>query len=80
MRSKKQNGSPIVLLSQNDQPALLRQRQLARALNVSHRTIDNWKRRKTIPVIRVSCRCVLFHLPSVLVALRRYELKEIGRP
>jgi hypothetical protein len=62
-----------------DQPALLKRVQLARALNASPRSIDNWQRRKIIPVIKITPRCVRFHLPSVLAAIRRFEIREAGR-
>ena len=83
MPNKTHNGSRIpnvlVSLSPNDQPALLKQKQLARALGVSSRALDNWKRRKLIPAIKISPRCVRFDLAAVLAALRRYEVKEVGR-
>ena len=79
---KSRNGSTIpnlVVLSPTDQPALLKQKELADALSVSSRSIDNWKRRKIIPSIKVSARCVRFDLAAVLAALRRFEVKEVGR-
>jgi hypothetical protein len=82
MANKTHNGSVIpnvLVVSPDNRPALLRHKELARALNVSARTIDNWKRRKTIPVIKISTRCVRFDLGSVLAALHRYEIQEIGR-
>jgi hypothetical protein len=60
-------------------PRLLKRRQLARALSVSARSIDNWQRQRRIPFIKVTPRCVLFDLASVLVALRRFEIQETGR-
>jgi predicted DNA-binding transcriptional regulator AlpA len=81
--ANKTHNSPLIpnvlLLSPNAQPALLKQRELARVLGVSSRTLDNWKRRKTIPAIKISTRCVRFELASVLAALRRYEVREVGR-
>ena len=59
---------------------LVKKQDLARAVSVSCRCIDNWMRSKRIPYIRLSARCVRFHLPSVLAALRRFEIKEIGYP
>ena len=58
--------------------ALLKRRQLARALNASPRSIDNWQKQKKIPFIKISARCVRFHLPSVLAALRKFEIREAG--
>jgi len=65
-------------LAANDQ-ALLKRPQLARAINTSVRTVDNLQRKKVIPFIKISSRCVRFHLPSVLAALRKFEVKEAGR-
>jgi len=66
----------LVPLSVSDDLALLKRPQLARAINVSPRSIDNFVARKIIPAIRISARCVRFHLPSVLAALRKFEVKE----
>jgi len=60
-------------------PALLKRRQLARVLSVSARSIDNWQRAKKIPFIKISPRCVLFDLASVLRAVKRFEVNEVGR-
>ena len=56
---------------------LVTKRIVAKAASVSCRTIDNWMRDKRIPVIRLSPRCVRFHLPRVLAALSRFEIREI---
>jgi hypothetical protein len=81
---KSHNNAPIPnvlvpLPGAGNQPALLKRGQLARALNASSRSIDNWQRQKKIPFIRISPRCVRFHLPSVLAALRRFEIKAVGQ-
>ncbi len=60
-------------------PALLKRSQLARAINTSVRTVDNLQQQKKIPCIKISPRCVRFHLPSVLAALRKFEVSEAGR-
>jgi hypothetical protein len=65
-------------LAANDQ-ALLKRPQLARAINVSARTVDNWQKQKRIPFLKLSARCVRYHLPSVLAALRKFEIREVGR-
>jgi hypothetical protein len=60
-------------------PALLKRRELAKALSVSARSIDNWQRQRRIPFIKISPRCVLFDLASVLRAVKRFEVREVGR-
>jgi hypothetical protein len=66
-------------LTAGDEQGLVNKPTLARLLSVSPRTIDNFVREKKIPAIRISARCIRFHAPSVLGALRRgFELKETG--
>ena len=59
--------------------ALLKRHQVARAISVSPRTVDNWQKQKRIPYIKLNARCVRYHLPSVLAALRKFEVREVGR-
>jgi hypothetical protein len=68
----------LVSLAATDDMALLKRPQLARALNVSPRSIDNFVARKIIPAIKLSPRMVRFHLPSVLAALAKFERKAAG--
>jgi hypothetical protein len=60
-------------------PALLKRRELAREINVSVRTLDNWQRKKIIPVIKISARCCRFRLGDVLRALDAFTVREAGR-
>jgi hypothetical protein len=60
-------------------PALLKRPELARAINLSSRSVDNLVARKMIPVIRISPRCCRFDLQAVLRALKRFEVREAGR-
>ncbi|MEP6717446.1 MAG: hypothetical protein ABJC09_17890, partial [Terriglobia bacterium] len=53
---------------------LVKKTAVAQAAQVSVRTIDNFVRGKRIPFVRLSARCIRFHLPSVLAALRKYEI------
>jgi hypothetical protein len=66
-------------LTRKDDVALLKRPQLAKAISVSQRTVDNWQKQKRIPFLKLSARCVRYHLPSVLRALQRFEIKEAGR-
>jgi len=50
-----------------------------KAAKLSVRSIENHAKRKTIPVIRISARCVRLHIPSVLAALRRFEVQPVTR-
>jgi hypothetical protein len=58
---------------------LVNKRVVAQATSASTRSVDNWIRERKIPVVRISKRCVRFHLPSVLATLRKFEVKEAGR-
>ncbi|HEV3098861.1 MAG TPA: hypothetical protein VGY75_04025 [Candidatus Udaeobacter sp.] len=56
---------------------LVKKPVVARAASTSVRTIDNLVRLRKIPIVRISKRCVRFHLPSVLAALRKFEVKAV---
>jgi hypothetical protein len=71
MSKKKQNPA--------SDDGLVIKRVVAQAASASTRSVENWIREKKIPVVRISKRCVRFHLPSVLAALRKLEVKEAGR-
>jgi ribosome-binding protein aMBF1 (putative translation factor) len=58
---------------------LLTRRELANRLSLSPRTIDNLQRRRVIGYIRISRRCIRFHLPTVMKALRHYQIKAAGQ-
>jgi hypothetical protein len=84
LTAKKLHNAPpipnvLMPLSAADDLALLKRPQLARAINVSPRTVDNWQKQKRIPFLKLSARCVRYHLPSVLAALRKFEVKEVGQ-
>jgi hypothetical protein len=72
----KLNQPPINL---SDSRAMIRKKELAMALNVSPRTIDNWVRKKQIPVHRFSSRLLRYNLRRVQNALDKYEVTEAGR-
>jgi len=57
---------------------LLTKQELATALGVSPRTIDNWMAQRRIPFIRITSRLIRFDLNRVKEALARYEIKEVG--
>lgn len=59
-------------------PGLVTKKTVASATSVSIRCVELWMQRKRIPYVRLSPRCVRFHLPSVLAALRRYEVKAVS--
>ena len=56
--------------------ALLKRKQLAVALAMSERTIDNLQRQKKIPVVKISPRCCRYDLAAVLRSLGRFTINE----
>jgi hypothetical protein len=83
MFANKTNGDAQVSLSASgsaaNDPTLLTRKELAKRLSLSPRSIDNLQRAKKISYIRLSARCIRFHLPTVLKALRHFEVQEAGR-
>jgi hypothetical protein len=69
---------PQMIVGAANSLALVTKDVVARAASVSPRTIENWMGQRRIPYIRLSSRCVRFHVTSVLGALRRFEVKEVG--
>jgi hypothetical protein len=57
---------------------LLTKQQLGEKLGLTPRGIEQMMRRRQIPVVRISRRCVRFSLPRVLKSLAKFELKEVG--
>jgi Helix-turn-helix domain len=58
---------------------LICKKELAKELSVSPRTIDNWVRKKRIPVHRFTPRLLRYDLRKVQAALDKYEVIELGR-
>ena len=56
---------------------LVNKKTIACAVAASTRSVENWMASGLIPFVRLSPRCVRFHLPSVIAALRRLEVKEV---
>jgi hypothetical protein len=57
--------------------ALLKKKQLAAALNLSPRTIDNLQAQKKIPVIILSPRCCRYSLEAVMRSLNRFQVEAV---
>jgi predicted site-specific integrase-resolvase len=53
-------------------------RGLAQEYGVSLRTVDNWVRRKIIPVVRITKRCLRFRRNAVRRALAKFEEREVS--
>jgi len=57
-------------------PKIVRKETLAKLLEVSPRTINNWLAAGVIPVMKIK-RVLLFDVDAVLQALQRFEWKAI---
>jgi hypothetical protein len=68
-----ENGADIAFSEE-----LLTRRQLAQRANVSVRTVDNWVRRRQVPVIAVGKRLKRFRWSDVWASLQRFERKALG--
>jgi hypothetical protein len=57
-----------------DTPEFLTQTQLLKRLPITRRTLFLWRKAGILPWIRIPrCRKVLFHWPTVVAALQRYQ-------
>ena len=54
-------------------PILSDPEETAAALNISRRTLENWKADGVIPCIKVG-HVIRYHLPTVLLALGRFQI------
>jgi excisionase family DNA binding protein len=62
-----------------EQYQLIDTETLAQILGLNRRTIEGWRRKRKLPFIRVSKRCVRFRLRDVFKALEdRYTIKEVS--
>jgi len=61
-----------------DQYKLVDTETLARILGLNRRTIEGWIRKRKLPFIRVSRRCVRFRLRDVFKTLDSYTIKEVS--
>jgi hypothetical protein len=52
-------------------PKLIKKNELAKALSVSPRTIDDWSRKRIIPHLTISPRLFLYDLKEVVAALNK---------
>jgi hypothetical protein len=57
---------------------IVTKKELAHELRVSVRTIENMMAQRIIPFIRATKRSVRFHLPRVLAALEKREVREVA--
>lgn len=56
---------------------LCKKSDVAKALHVSQRCVEHWMMQRKLPFIRISARCVRFHMPSVMKALDRLTIQEV---
>jgi predicted site-specific integrase-resolvase len=61
------------------QDHLLRERALAKHLDISHRTLEEWRRRGKVPYLRITSRSIRYRLGDVLEALRDNYGQEVKK-
>jgi predicted site-specific integrase-resolvase len=54
-------------------------REIAGHFGVSISTIEDWTRRRVIPVIKASSRKNVYRVDKCEAALSRFEVQEVGR-
>ena len=57
--------------STQNEPILIKKKELAKRLSVSPHTIDAWVKRKEIPCIQVTPRLYLYEVDAVMAAIRK---------
>ncbi len=57
-----------------DNAGLITKRELAKAVQVSGRTVENWMKAKTIPYFKIG-KSVRFNLQSVMSALEKFTIE-----
>jgi hypothetical protein len=54
----------------SSQDDLLRERACAKHLDISHRTLEEWRKKGIVPYLQITSRSIRYRLPDVLQALR----------
>ena len=64
----------------NQEPLLLKKRDVARLLSISPRTLDDWVAKGIVPYLAITPRLHLFDLAQVRAALaERFSVRSLGR-
>jgi hypothetical protein len=59
---------------------LLRERACAKHLNISHHTLEEWRRKGTVPYLQITSRSIRYRLADVLQALQDNYGVEVKSP
>ena len=65
-----------VYSSQDD---LVRERTCAKHLDISHRTLEEWRRKGIVPYLRITSRSIRYRLADVLQSLRDNYGQEVKK-
>ena len=57
-------------------PQLVTKNEIAQLAKVSHRTVDNWIKRKTVPYLKIG-GSIRFNVAEVMAALSRFTVKAV---
>jgi predicted site-specific integrase-resolvase len=58
---------------------LIRERACAKHLNISHRTLELWRRKGIVPYLRITPKSIRYCLPDILEALRNNYGQEVKK-
>jgi hypothetical protein len=58
---------------------LIRERACAKHLDVSHRTLEGWRKKGLVPYLRITSRSIRYRLADVLRALRDNYGQEVKK-
>ena len=77
MTSKSLVAKSAALCSSQDD--LLRERACAKHLDISHRTLEEWRKRGIVPYLRITSRSIRYRLADVLQSLRDNYGQEVKK-
>ena len=63
----------------SSQDDLLRERACAKHLDISHRTLEEWRRKGLVPYLRITSRSIRYRLAEVLQSLRDNYGQEVKK-
>jgi DNA-binding XRE family transcriptional regulator len=72
-----QTAADVPGLAPAIEAALVNTTTMAKMAAVSARTLQAWVKGRRVPAIKLGKRCIRFHPPSVLAALRKFTIEAV---
>ena len=83
MPTKSCATKPVALRSRgatlSDSEDLLRERACAKHLDISHRTLEAWRKQGLVPYLRITSKSIRYRLADVLQALQENFGQEVRK-